>query len=760
MFPYIRNGDEFIKDCEEIGYQIKKDGNQYIIDTAASGGKCKCSMVESRDSSNDHFKNDFIKCKENEGCKQLSRLVGWLIQRVNNANWDVKEDCKRVGKIKLAEIVAWCQSLGWYMKRVIGNEKYSGLKDKIVIGLEYYLENSFTNNTSTRVDMIIAGYYKKNNKPAMRIVVVELKGFYKEDEKNNVKGASAQLNEYCNNLEYLNEDCDDIEKIDIKKCLYCHNLEAGDYKTKDEISLFFKGNEEKFAKELDSLFEKIDSKNPKEIFREIKRRYKTLETKDFAKILCEDNSFRDYEKYLRPDQRFVYKELKRHIVLNMLAKQRQRKKIINKVIKWINDLPDKEVDIPDVYPEDFSPLQRELVTVSGLKNVKALVNALEYALGKPSEEELKRDSYLIGFKKDIKDYYIDKKKPIDIIHGGPGSGKTVIAILLMGYCSYLKQQRKLIFSREWIRLKINESIAIINDIDISKEKLLKNTQYLIEYLIEKLGDANIIYNIPKRIDSCQQMDIKKSVVIFDEAHHFKGKIKFNDIIKDSNVLVLCYDQYQILDTDEKGVDYIKKLEGKNRKNTRRSSKKYCLWSQFRCGCDEGFVSWIEQILKINNEPKEIKPYYSGMCSEDNKLYISDLDYKPELFGYESEDEMLERIKEIIKKKKDFTVGIASEKSGKLREKIFRKKEQNIHNNSETSSGKEAQGVEYDVVIVVITEDDNFNEMMENSSKDEIEYEVLKNQYRVMMTRGLKECHILYPDSYEKYFKDYIVRPNN
>ncbi|MCR5590480.1 MAG: hypothetical protein K6F73_03035, partial [Lachnospiraceae bacterium] len=175
MFPYLRTADEFLEDCKETGYGINDTGAGYEIMQSTLSG---CQYVDDRDKDAFHDSSapDFMNCRK---CEKMPRLVGWLTQRVNHANWGEDLGKNGVGNVQFSEIAAWCQSVCKHMRLVI-NEVEKETREKLCIGIEYYLENSFEiEGTGTRLDMMIGGWgYGKDEdnkpiitEPVMKIIV-------------------------------------------------------------------------------------------------------------------------------------------------------------------------------------------------------------------------------------------------------------------------------------------------------------------------------------------------------------------------------------------------------------------------------------------------------------------------------------------------------------------------------------------------------------------------------------------------------------
>ena len=175
------------------------------------------------------------------------------------------------------------------------------------------------------------------------------------------------------------------------------------------------------------------------------------------------------------------------------------------------------------------------------------------------------------------------KKQVYIIHGGPGTGKTVLAI--------------------------NMLVAILN--------LSKNVMYVTknsaprQVYRKKLADGKYrkvyIDNLFKGSGSFVESEKDElDCLIVDEAHRLnektgmfqKGENQIKEIINAAKVSIFFVDDYQMVTTKDIGsTDEIKKwchvYEADIYEDT--------LLSQFRCNGSDSYLSWLDNVLEINCE---------------------------------------------------------------------------------------------------------------------------------------------------------------
>ena len=402
------------------------------------------------------------------------------------------------------------------------------------------------------------------------------------------------------------------------------------------------------------------------------------------------------------------------------------------------------------------------------KPSKSLQDALLHML------QGKNEFKMIGNQKVIYEAILKKtKKTINsgeyqvfIIEGGPGTGKSVLAINLLVNlikceyaCNYVTKN------------------SAPRDV---YHKTLKG-EYKKKY-IENLfnGSGSYTESLKDEID----------VLIVDEAHRlneksglFKnlGENQTKEIINASKVSIFFIDESQKVTTSD---------VGEKKEITRFAEEKganlteFKLESQFRCNGSEGYLSWIDDIL-------EIKP------SHDN-FYI---DYDFKIIDNPNEMRRLIEQKNMLRNKSRIVSGYCwnwkSKKGGKesndydieIPEFDFKMK-WNFSNSTtwaiDEQSVKESgcihtcQGLEFDYVGVIIGNDLRFEDnklitdftkrastdkslngikgrYKKKNTRDDALAEadkIIRNTYKVLLTRGMKGCYVYCTD---KNLSEYLKR---
>jgi DUF2075 family protein/nicotinamide riboside kinase len=359
----------------------------------------------------------------------------------------------------------------------------------------------------------------------------------------------------------------------------------------------------------------------------------------------------------------------------------------------------------------------------------------------------------------------NEKKTI-IIEGGPGTGKSVLAInLLVKICN----------------MDLNCQYVTKNAAPryVYTEKLKGNyTQKYINNLFKGSG----VYT-----DTAEN---EIDVLIVDEAHRLnaksgmfknKGENQIKEIINTSRVSIFFVDNNQKVTMDDIGS--IEEVE-KHAKALSVKTRKLKLTSQFRCNGSDGYISWLDDILEIRETGN-----FDG--------FEFDFDFKV----FDNPTEMRQAIEEKnkINNKARLLAGYCYEWITKKQnydkhdiefpEYDFKMK-WNLSNSTTWAIDKESinqcgcihtsQGLEFEYVGVIIGNDLRFEDgkivtdftkraktdkslngikKLYKADKEKalkISDELIKNTYRILMTRGLKGCYIWCEDkALSDYFKERI-----
>lgn len=358
-------------------------------------------------------------------------------------------------------------------------------------------------------------------------------------------------------------------------------------------------------------------------------------------------------------------------------------------------------------------------------------------------------------------------KNVMIIEGGPGTGKSVLAINLLN---------------EFMQRGMTSFYVTKNSAprDVFKNKLK----------IEKMSGMN---NLFKGSGSFVESDMNEcKVLVVDEAHRLneksglfanKGENQIKEIINASNFSVFFIDENQKVTLKDIGsVELIEKYA----KQYNAGVYTGVLESQFRCNGSDGYIAWLDNVLEIRetanydlgldydfkvfDDPNEMRKAIEEKNNINNKSRI--------VAGYCWEWPMSNRnnpgFNDITIPEYNF--GISWNLDGG---DIFA-----IGKDSIKQAGciHTTQGLEFDYVGVIIGDDLRYeddkiitdykkrahtdqslkgiNQMMITDSEKAIKLadQIIKNTYRTLMTRGMKGCYVYCTN---KELSDYLKeRLNN
>ena len=361
--------------------------------------------------------------------------------------------------------------------------------------------------------------------------------------------------------------------------------------------------------------------------------------------------------------------------------------------------------------------------------------------------------------------YRDGNKRVLIVKGGPGTGKSVVAINLL------------------VRLT-NENMVC--------SYVTKNAAPRSVYATKLSGDfkKTRINNLFKGSGSfVESAKNEFDVLIVDEAHRLNaksgmfqnlGENQIKEIIHASKFSIFFIDESQKVTLKDIGsVEEIQKYIGQEN----AESEIMELESQFRCNGSDGYIAWLDDVLeiretansdgfdldydiKICDTPNEVK----GIIFEKNKI-----NNKARLLaGY-----CWEWIKEGKNKSDVFDITI-SEYNFAMSWNLGNSTTWAIDSESVNEIGciHTAQGLEFDYVGVIIGNDLRYEnnkvvtDVTERAKTDQsikgiyklyqqdfekaqkIADEIIKNTYRTLMTRGQKGCYIYCTD---KNLAEYLKR---
>lgn len=355
------------------------------------------------------------------------------------------------------------------------------------------------------------------------------------------------------------------------------------------------------------------------------------------------------------------------------------------------------------------------------------------------------------------------KKNVIIVEGGPGTGKSVLAINLL------------------VKLTSEDMVC---------QYITKNQAPREVYYNKLKGSFKTTYikNLFKGSGAFYESEKNEfDALIVDEAHRLgeksgmfknKGENQMKEIIFSSKFSIFFIDENQRIHVDDAGrIVEIRKFAQLYQANILEMR----LDLQFRCNGSDAYILWLDNLLELNNVA-------------DSEFFEFDYDFQL----FDDPNEMRQQIieKNKISNKSRIVAGYcwdwdSSSRSNKQVEDIYIDEYDfgmswNLDNtttwaideNSVYQAGciHTSQGIEFDYVGVIIGKDlrhDGKNlitDFSERASTDQsikglkglyktdpekaesIADEIIKNTYRTLMTRGLKGCYVFCCD---KNLQEYI-----
>lgn len=347
------------------------------------------------------------------------------------------------------------------------------------------------------------------------------------------------------------------------------------------------------------------------------------------------------------------------------------------------------------------------------------------------------------------------EKNVLIVEGGPGTGKSVLAINLL---------------QQFLNKNLNCFYVTKNS---APREVFKN-----KLKIDKLNEMNYLFKGSGCFYDCASNSI--DVLIVDEAHRLNeksglysnlGENQIKEIINTSKFSIFFIDENQRVTLKDNGS--IAEIE-KYAKQYDAQIYKMDLKSQFRCNGSDGYLAWLDNILEIRetanfdfdykydfkvfDDPNKLKEAIFKLNEKNNKSRL----VAGYCWNWISESKNKSEIHDIVIP--NFNFGMSW----------------NLYNSSTWAIDKDSvnevgcihtcQGLEFDYVGVIIGDDIKYenghivtdynkraktdqslkgikkiaNEQGEEYAQKLAE-PIIKNTYRTLMTRGMKGCYIYCTD---------------
>lgn len=358
------------------------------------------------------------------------------------------------------------------------------------------------------------------------------------------------------------------------------------------------------------------------------------------------------------------------------------------------------------------------------------------------------------------------EKNVLVVQGGPGTGKSVLAINLLVEltnrnmtCFYVTKNAA---PREVFRDKLKGSfkVSYINNLFQGSGSFTEAESNEVDCLI---------------VDEAHRLNAKSGV------YQNLGENQIKEIINASNFSIFFIDEDQKVTLKDIGsVDEIKKYA----KELNAGIKIVELESQFRCNGSDGYLSWLDNVLEIRktanfdnmdfdydfrviDNPNELK----RLIEEKNKINNKSRLVAGYCWNWISSGKNDSNVHDIVIPEYNFEMSWNLEKSQPWA----------IDPTSVNEVGciHTCQGLEFDYVGVIIGDDIRYEDghivtdytkraktdqslrgiqkIAKEQGQDvanEIADKIIKNTYRTLMTRGMKGCYIYCIDQkLQVYFKN-------
>ncbi len=395
-----------------------------------------------------------------------------------------------------------------------------------------------------------------------------------------------------------------------------------------------------------------------------------------------------------------------------------------------------------------------LIDHGRLRPTKALQDSL-VSMVKGNKEFMLLDEQAVCFDmclKTMNQCLKDRKKRTIIIQGGPGTGKSVLAVNLL---------------MEYINQSLNASYVTKNS--APREAFLK---LLTKSDAKKLVNIKQLFRSPFGLSKCES-NIYDCLIV-DEAHRlvkkmygdWNGENQVKECIDASLLSIFLLDEDQAVTTKDIGsIDEVKKWC--NELGSRLViTEETRLISQFRCNGSDAYIQFLDEVLQRNEESIEVD--------------LSELNFDFQVFDNPNKMREALRVKNQINNKTRMVAGycydwnvrhhrgewdIMLEDNFKAKWNLENDKVWAINPKSFEEVGciHTAQGLEFDYVGVFIGKDLTYNphtRLIEThkeaistddnssgirSASQEKAKQLILNTYKTLLTRGQKGCYVYCED---------------
>ena len=388
----------------------------------------------------------------------------------------------------------------------------------------------------------------------------------------------------------------------------------------------------------------------------------------------------------------------------------------------------------------------EYIDNSEVKPNKKLLDAIDKIIQDKKEYTLLDEQKVIAeaIKWEAKQAFTNNQKSVVIVSGGPGTGKSVLAINLLGELLKLGLMGAYVSKNMAPRKVYKNSLVYNNEVNI--HELFKSSGYFFR-------DQENKYDF-LLVDEAHRLQEKSGV------HYNIGENQIKEIIHASKLTVFFVDEAQMITLKDIGtisnIKYFAKL-------AHAKILEYKLTSQFRCNGSDSYLDFIEHFLynkkgtckfhfdfQVLNSPNELRDLIKLKNTHNNARLVAGFCWRRDAQQADNQEFM------------DIKIGDFEASWNLKHGEPFATRKSAIN---EVGCIHNVQGLEFDYIGVIIGPDLKYEnrkvvadyKKRANTEKslyglyvlmkqDKEYYEcladkIVRNTYRVLLTREIKGCYV-------------------
>lgn len=176
------------------------------------------------------------------------------------------------------------------------------------------------------------------------------------------------------------------------------------------------------------------------------------------------------------------------------------------------------------------------------------------------------------------------KRQVFIVHGGPGTGKSVIAVRLLAEVLASKRLGFFIAPNKAFRDTLVEQLARgSRDYREDGQALFQSSWsfHTADFMKDRLHEVLVV-------DEAHRLK--------DEAYQYRGESMVEDMVRAARISVFFLDETQRVQWNDSGSE--SRIREAARKFKAQVHPPFTLTAQFRCGGSDGYLNWLDDVLQI------------------------------------------------------------------------------------------------------------------------------------------------------------------